>query len=67
LPAPKLPASGPIRFLELMRRAHTSVDRNTEVTLAHAREALRLEDATLALIREEGAAVVASLSEPESA
>jgi hypothetical protein len=50
-----------------MRRAHTSVDRNTEVTLAHAREALRLEDATLALIREEGAAVVASLSEPESA
>lgn len=48
-------------------RAHTSVDRNTEVTLAQAREALRLEDATLSLIREEGAATIASLSEPESA
>ena len=42
-------------------RAHTSVDRTGEKTLAHAREVLGLEEATMVLIQEEGGDVIAKL------
>jgi HD-like signal output (HDOD) protein len=47
-------------------RAHSEVDRSPAATLAHARATLRLEEATLALIREEGQRVIASLSDTDS-
>lgn len=43
-------------------RSHTSVDRTGEKTLEHAREALRLDDKMLQLIREEGAKAIEMLS-----
>jgi HD-like signal output (HDOD) protein len=44
-------------------RAHTGVDRGSAATLAHARGALGIEEATLALIRKEAEGVIASLAE----
>lgn len=46
--------------------AHTAVDRTPAATLAQAREALGLKDATLALIREEGQRAIAALGDAET-
>jgi HD-like signal output (HDOD) protein len=47
-------------------RAHDQADRSGPATLAQAREALGLSDATLSLIREEAERVIASLAEAGS-
>jgi len=47
-------------------RAHTAVDRTPAPTLAHARKALGIEEATLSLIREEGQRMMATLGEAEA-
>ncbi len=46
--------------------AHSQVDRSSATTISQACEALRLTDATLALIREEGQRVIASLGAEEA-
>jgi HD-like signal output (HDOD) protein len=56
------PEEGPDEERDCLR-AHSGVDRSSAVTLAQAREALRLEDATLTLIREEGERMIAALSD----
>jgi HD-like signal output (HDOD) protein len=43
-------------------RAHTSVDRSSAKTLEHARSALGLTDATMALVRDEAVGVVTALT-----
>lgn len=43
-------------------RSHTSVDRSGEKTLAHARQALGIDDAKMGALREEAARVVTALS-----
>lgn len=47
--------------------AHSEVDRSSAPTLAQAREALRIQDATLALIREEAKRALEALDEESAA
>jgi hypothetical protein len=63
IPKPNDSAEGASRDDRDCLRAHTEVDRSSAATLAQAREALRIEESTFALIREEARRAIAALAD----